>query len=221
MSNNKKWAPTLRRALTGAACIIACSFTAPASIAAAPKKAATAPAQQQQRPRNIIFVLVDDLRYDGMGFLQPGLLKTPNIDRMAKEGSYFPNAVVTSSLCSPSRATILTGQTARNHGIVDNNDSSEADLTYFPSYLQQTGYNTAFFGKWHMGSETDGPRPGFDKWVSFKGQGNYWPAKAESAHSSPNLNVDGKAVPQQGYITDELTDYAMNWLQKERDPKKP
>ena len=70
MSNNKKWAPTLRRALTGAACIIACSFTAPASIAAAPKKAATAPAQQQQRPRNIIFVLVDDLRYDGMGFLQ-------------------------------------------------------------------------------------------------------------------------------------------------------
>ena len=221
MSNNKKWAPTLRRALTGAACIIACSFTAPASIAAAPKKAATAPAQQQQRPRNIIFVLVDDLRYDGMGFLQPGLLKTPNIDRMAKEGSYFPNAVVTSSLCSPSRATILTGQTARNHGIVDNNDSSEAGLTYFPSYLQQTGYNTAFFGKWHMGSETDGPRPGFDKWVSFKGQGNYWPAKAESAHSSPNLNVDGKPVPQQGYITDELTDYAMNWLQKERDPKKP
>ena len=198
--------------------------TCPATLLSArPAQKAVSPAKAEpaRKPRNVVFILLDDLRYDGMGFLQPGLLKTPNIDRMAKEGSYFPNAVVTSSLCSPSRATILTGQTARNHGIVDNNDSSEAGLTYFPSYLQQTGYNTAFFGKWHMGSEPDGPRPGFDKWVSFKGQGNYWPAKAESAHSSPNLNVDGKAVPQQGYITDELTDYAMNWLQKERDPKKP
>jgi arylsulfatase A-like enzyme len=120
------------------------------------------------KPYNIIFVLVDDLRFDGMGFLTPGL-KTPNIDFMAKNGVYFPNAVVTSSLCSPSRATILTGQTIRNHGVVDNNNSSEAGLIFFPTYLQAAGYQTAFFGKWHMGASTDAPRPGFDKWVSFKG----------------------------------------------------
>lgn len=210
------------RALLGAACFASLSFTAPPALAKEPAPATrTAGQANEARPRNIIFVLVDDLRYDGLGFLQPGLLKTPNIDRMAREGTYFPNAVVTSSLCSPSRATILTGQTARNHGIVDNNDSSEAGLTYFPSYLKQSGYQTAFFGKWHMGASTDAPRPGFDKWVSFIGQGNYWPSKVNTGQSSPNLNVDGRTVPQKGYLTDELTDYAMNWLTKERDPKKP
>jgi arylsulfatase A-like enzyme len=209
------------RVLLGAACFASVAMPALPAAAKAPAASRAASPSKQQRPRNIIFVLVDDLRYDGMGFLQPGLLKTPNIDRMAKEGTYFPNAVVTSSLCSPSRATILTGQTARNHGVVDNNDSSEAGLTFFPQYLQHAGYNTGFFGKWHMGAATDAPRQGFDKWVSFMGQGNYWPAKEAGPHSSPNLNVDGKTVAQQGYITDELTDYAMNWLTKERDPKKP
>ncbi|MGF7154894.1 sulfatase family protein [Novosphingobium gossypii] len=209
------------RALLGAACFASLSLTAPALAKGPAPAPRTAGQANETRPRNIIFVLVDDLRYDGLGFLQPGLLKTPNIDRMAREGTYFPNAVVTSSLCSPSRATILTGQTARNHGIVDNNDSSEAGLTYFPSYLKQSGYQTAFFGKWHMGASTDAPRPGFDKWVSFIGQGNYWPSKVNTGQSSPNLNVDGRTVPQKGYLTDELTDYAMNWLTKERDPKKP
>lgn len=191
-----------------------------------PKPAVAAPAiTPQQQHRNIIFVLVDDLRYDGMGFLQPAI-HTPNIDRMAREGTYFPNTLVTSSLCSPSRATILTGMTARNHGVVDNNDSSEAGLTFFPKYLQQAGYQTAFFGKWHMGNDTDAPRPGFDKWVSFRGQGAYYPTtgvpdSARAAGKTNMLNVDGVEVPQKGYITDELTDYAMNWLEKERDPKKP
>lgn len=170
------------------------------------------------RPQNVIFVLLDDLRFDGMGFLQAGL-QTPNIDRMAQEGSYFPNAVVTSSLCSPSRATILTGMTARNHRVVDNSHSSESELVYFPSYLQQAGYETAFFGKWHMGDDKDDPRPGFKKWVSFRGQGAYFPV---NAFGQPNmLNVDGRSVPQTGYITDELTDYAMNWLRTERDQGKP
>ncbi|HWU01354.1 MAG TPA: sulfatase [Novosphingobium sp.] len=195
---------------------------------AAPAPAAPAPANEAPaHPRNIIFVLVDDLRFDGMGFLQaPGLLHTPNIDRMAREGSYFPNGVTTSSLCSPARATILTGMTARNHGVVDNNNSSEEGLTFFPAYLQQAGYQTAFIGKWHMGNDTDGPRAGFNKWISFKGQGHYYPTTdltpAAIARGEVNmLNVDGKEVPQKGYITDELTDYAMNWLTKERDPKKP
>jgi arylsulfatase A-like enzyme len=181
--------------------------------------------ERKSSPRNMVFILVDDLRFDGMGFLQPEL-QTPNIDQLAKGGTYFPNAVVTSALCSPSRATILTGQTARTHGVIDNNNSSEEGLTFFPSYLQQAGYQTPLIGKWHMGAETDAPRPGFDKWVSFKGQGNYFPTdflppaalKAGVVHT---LNVDGKQVPQKGYITDELTDYAMHWLEQERDPAKP
>jgi len=206
-----------RRALRAAA-IAACTLLGPGAFA----KPVNAP---QPKPTNMIFVLVDDLRYDAMGFLTPGL-QTPNIDRLAKDGVYFPNAVVTSSLCSPSRATILTGQTARNHGVVDNNNSSEEGLTFFPKYLQAAGYQTGFFGKWHMGFDTDAPRPGFDKWVSFKGQGTYFPTEQLSpekiaAGERQMLNVDGDHVKRAGYITDELTDYAMNWLEKGRDPSKP
>ncbi|GAA0210947.1 hypothetical protein GCM10009081_26840 [Brevundimonas nasdae] len=174
---------------------------------------------------NMVFVLVDDLRFDAMGFLTPGL-QTPNIDYLAQNGTYFPNAVVTSSLCSPSRATILTGQTARNHRVIDNNHSSEEGLIFFPQYLQQAGYQTAFFGKWHMGNDTDAPRAGFDRWVSFKGQGTYFatdmlsPAQV-AAGQRQTLNVDGQSVSRQGYITDELTDYAMDWLERGRDPSKP
>jgi len=185
-------------------------------------------AAQAQTPAtrpNMIFVLVDDLRFDALGFLTPGL-KTPNIDFMAKNGVYLPNAVVTSSLCSPSRATILTGQTTRNHGVVDNNNSSENSLVFFPKYLRDAGYQTAFLGKWHMGQASDAPRPGFDHWVSFLGQGTYLPtdylSPAEvAAGKRQMLNVDGKEVARKGYITDELTDYAIDWLDKGRDKSKP
>ena len=83
--------------------------------------------------KNIIFVILDDLRFDGLGFLTPEV-QTPNIDQLAAEGVYFSNAVVTTSLCSPSRATILTGLTTLNHRIVDNNDTTEEWLVFFPRY---------------------------------------------------------------------------------------
>ena len=196
-----------------------------APLSAAAPATASAKAAKAAAPRNIIFILVDDLRYDGLGFLQPQI-KTPNIDRLARQGSYFPNTLVTSSLCSPSRATILTGQTARNHQVVDNTNSSEKGLVFFPAYLQQRGYQTAFVGKWHMGNDTDSPRPGFDKWVSFQGQGSYWPTgdlppAAVRAGATHSFNVDGRKVSQKGYMTDELGRYALDWLEKERDPAKP
>lgn len=211
---------TSRKKLSlGAACFVAATLALGGEAALAQADHPTASATRTSRQQNVIFVLVDDLRFDGLGFLQPQL-RTPNLDRMAREGTYFPNAVVTSSLCSPSRATILTGQTARNHLVVDNNNSTERGLVYFPKYMQEVGYQTAFFGKWHMGDDTDEPRPGFDRWVSFKGQGTYWPTTPPSAVVT-QLNIDGQRVPQKGYITDELTDYTLDWLENGRDRSKP
>lgn len=163
---------------------------------------------------NIIYILLDDQRYDAMGFLkgQP-FLETPNMDSIARNGVYLPNAFVTTSLCSPSRASILTGQYAHRHRVVDNDSPQPPGLTFFPQYLQNAGYETAFIGKWHMGGGKDEPRPGFNYWVSFLNQGHYLP-------HPDGLNVNGKKVPQKGYITDELNDYALNWL-KDRTSKKP
>jgi len=167
-----------------------------------------------QKPRNIIFILTDDHRYDFMGFTgRISWLKTPNMDRLYKEGAWFKNAFVTTSLCSPSRASILTGSYSHVHTIVDNEAPEPPGLIFFPQYLQKSGYQTSFFGKWHMGDEDDKPRPGFNHWESFKGQGVYY---------NPSLNIDGKEVAytDSTYITDLLTDHAMTWL-KNRDKSKP
>ncbi len=158
---------------------------------------------------NVIFILSDDHRYDFMGFMgKPKFLETPNMDRMAKEGAHLQNAFVTTSLCSPSRASILTGLFSHKHGVVDNNFPVPEGTVFFPQYLQKAGYETAFMGKWHMGHEKDDPRPGFDKWISFMGQGVYY---------DPEFNIDGKRVKREGYISDLLTDYAVDWLKQKRD----
>ncbi|MCU0228258.1 MAG: sulfatase [Bryobacterales bacterium] len=179
-----------------------------ASLAAASARPALSLSQtpRASKPRNVIFILTDDHRYDALGLMkaQPWL-QTPQMDRLAREGAHLRNAFVTTALCSPSRASILTGLYAHKHRIVDNNTEIPDGTVFFPAYLRKAGYKTGFFGKWHMGHEGDNPQPGFDEWVSFMGQGTYLP--------NPNgLNVNGKKVPQKGYITDELTDYALNWL---------
>ncbi len=181
-------------------------FLMASSSAAAAMAASAAQSPGTAKPRNVIFILADDHRYDAMGFLhaQPWL-KTPQMDRLAREGAHLKNAFVTTALCSPSRASILTGSYAHRHRIVDNNTPIPAGTVFFPAHLQKAGYKTSFIGKWHMGNQGDAPQPGFDHWVSFRGQGSYLP-------NANGLNVDGKAVPQKGYITDELTDYAVDWL---------
>ncbi len=173
--------------------------------------ASCSPLQEQTRSDkpNIIYILTDDQRYDELGILNP-LLNTPNMDALANDGVHFKNAFVTTALCSPSRATILTGQYANTHGVVDNNAPIRDGTVFFPSYLQQAGYKTGFFGKWHMGAEGDQPQPGFDKWLSFEGQGHYYPDLPDG--SIAQFNIDGEHVDQKGYITDELTDYAIDWL---------
>ena len=165
------------------------------------------------KPKNIVFILTDDHRFDALGFLNAQtFFITPTLDKMAKEGAYLPNAFVTTSLCSPSRASILTGLYAHKHTVVDNNNPVPEQLVFYPQYLQKAGYQTAMVGKWHMGGDFDDPQRGFDHWVSFKGQGNYLPTE-------DGLNVDGKSVPQKGYITDELTSYALNWLENREEDK--
>jgi N-acetylglucosamine-6-sulfatase len=182
----------------------------------------TAPAAG--RPRDILFILADDHRFDAMGFLGHPWLETPGFDRLAKGGAHFPKAMVTTSLCSPSRASILTGLYAHKHRVVDNYNPVSPDLVFFPQLLQEAGYETAFFGKWHMG-ETDEPQRGFDHWAVFKGQGTYWPDGRGTSRVVPQttldgFNINGERQAQQGYITDELTDMALDWLGR-RDPDKP
>ncbi len=190
------------------------SWAAGATARQPAKRNLRLPRQGTAKPKNILFVLTDDHRYDAMGFMKAQSFgETPTLDRLAREGAHFRNAFVTTALCSPSRASILTGLYAHQHKVVDNNHPIPPGLIYYPEYLQQAGYDTAFIGKWHMGDTGDEPQPGFDHWVSFKGQGSYLP-------SADGLNVDGRRVPQKGYITDELTDYAIDWINK-RDTKRP
>lgn len=166
------------------------------------------------KPRNILVVLTDDHRYDALGFMKAQSFgDTPTLDRLAREGVHFRNAFVTTALCSPSRASIFTGLYAHQHRVVDNNHPVDPALTFFPQFLQTAGYETGFIGKWHMGTEGDEPQRGFDHWVSFRGQGHYLP-------HADGLNVNGRHVPQRGYITDELTDYALDWIGA-RDRKRP
>ena len=165
-------------------------------------------------PRNVVFILSDDHRYDAMGFMGHPLAVTPQMDALAAEGVHLKNAFVTTSLCSPSRASILTGLYTFRHRVIDNQRLVPDGTLFFPQYLQKAGYATAYIGKWHMGGHTDAPRPGFDHWVSFRGQGQYLP-------TGNTLNVNGENVPQKGYITTELTDYAVDWLETQRDADSP
>ena len=168
------------------------------------------------KPRNVVFILSDDHRYDAMSFLGHQFAKTPHMDSIAANGAYMKNALVTTSLCSPSRASILTGLYTFRHRVIDNNRAIPEGTVYFPQYLQKAGYETCFVGKWHMGGESDDPQPGWDRWVSFRGQGEYLPPNPDYT-----LNVDGERVKQKGYITTELTEYAIDWLKERKPDEKP
>lgn len=158
---------------------------------------------------NFVFVLIDDLRWNALGCTGHPFAKTPNIDRIGREGAIFANAFCTTPLCSPSRGSFLTGQFVHTHGVDTNASSPALDalshrLRTFPQDLRKAGYETAYVGKWHMGDD-DSPRPGFDRWVSFRGQGVY---------INPTFNIDGTREQQQGHISDLLSERAVEFLKQ-------
>ena len=165
-----------------------------------------------KRP-NIVFILTDDHRWDMMSVMGHPFLKTPHMDRIANEGVLFENAFVTTSLCSPSRASFLTGQYASVHGVKNNfSHWSENRNITFMQHLKGVGYDTAFIGKWHMPGGGLPQLPGVDLFVSFTrkdGQGDYWDCPLFVNHQP--------VAPRTPYITEELTDYALDFLGKDRD----
>jgi len=164
-------------------------------------------ARTRQRP-NLIVILIDDLRFDEVGMCGHPYMKTPHIDRIGREGAYFVNAFHTTPLCSPNRASILTGQYASRHGIIDNvaRDAHSHRLPNYHLTLQRLGYDTAHIGKWHMGNTAD-PRPGYATWVSFPGHGSI---------VDPTFNENGVVRTHTGYITDLLNERAIEFIERRR-----
>jgi N-acetylglucosamine-6-sulfatase len=193
------------------------ALTSLAGAAVVPVPSEVVPeAKSGAKPRNVVFILSDDHRYDAMSFMGHAIAQTPHMDAMARDGVHLKNAFVTTSLCSPSRASILTGLYTFRHRVIDNQREVPEGTLFFPQYLQAAGYRTGYVGKWHMGHANDDPRPGFDYWVSFKGQGHYYPPGPDYT-----INVNGERVPQDGYITPLLTDYAIEFLEQQQEGEDP
>ncbi len=169
----------------------------------------------KKKKPNILVILVDDLRYDEFGAGGHPYMKTPHIDRIAHEGVLFERAFHTTPICSPNRASMLTGQYASRHGIIDNvaRDLASHRLPNYHLELQKLGYETAHIGKWHMGNDGK-PRPGYDFWVAYDGHGRLY---------DPKLNENGRYVQHKGYVTDIMNGMAEDWIRgrARRKNKKP
>ncbi|PXY01224.1 sulfatase [Marinifilum breve] len=160
-----------------------------------------------ERP-NIIFIMSDDHAYQAIGAYGSKMNETPNIDRLANEGMRFDKAFVTNSICSPSRAVVLTGKHSHLNGVRDNINVFDSTQQTYPKLLQKAGYETAVIGKWHLKSQPTG----FDYWKVLPDQGHYY---------NPDFRTPEGIVQEQGYVTDIITDMALEWLDVKRDKAKP
>ncbi len=169
----------------------------------------------QKRP-NIIFILGDNHRFDAMGCAGHPFLKTPGMDRLAREGVRFRNAFSTQSMCSPARASILTGAYSHRHGILNNHTGWNGRMTTFLEYLSRGGYATAFIGKWHMPGAGLPSLPFLDLFVSYtyrEGQGAYFDCP---------LIVNGREESsRKSYISEEVTDRAIEFMKERQSAAKP
>jgi len=162
---------------------------------------------EPERP-NIVFIMSDDHAYQAISAYNDNLIKTPNIDRIAKEGMLFTNACVANSICAPSRATILTGKHSHINGKVDNVFPFDTTNVTFPQLLHDAGYQTAMFGKLHFGNNPKG----FDRFMILPDQGDYY---------NPDFITDQGDTTIVGYVTDIITNLTLNWLKKDRKKNRP
>ena len=162
---------------------------------------------QAEQP-NIIFIMTDDHAYQAISAYGSKLMNTPNIDRLANEGMLFNKGYVTNSICSPSRAVALTGKFSHLNGVRDNLDVFDSTQVTFPKILQESGYETAIVGKWHLKSEPTG----FDYWKVLPDQGHYY---------DPEFRTPQGIVKEEGYVTDVTTDLAISYLDSIRNQEKP
>jgi arylsulfatase A-like enzyme len=155
---------------------------------------------------NLLVILIDDLRFDEFGAGGHPYLRTPHVDRIAREGANFLRAFHPTPICSPNRASILTGQYASRHGVIDNvaRDALSHRLPNYHLELRRLGYETAHVGKWHMGNDGT-PRPGYDTWLSFDGHGTLF---------DPLLNDNGTYRKHEGYVTDILNERALAFVDR-------
>ncbi|MEA1897359.1 MAG: sulfatase-like hydrolase/transferase, partial [Bacteroidota bacterium] len=156
---------------------------------------------------NIIFIMSDDHAYQALSCYDGSLNQTPNIDRLAEGGLIFTNSFVCNSICAPSRASLLTGKFSHNNGQFDNRVRFDSSQLTFPRLLQESGYETAIIGKWHLKSQPTG----FDYWNVLPGQGHYY---------NPDFIRMGKRERIEGYVTDLITDFSLEWLDN-RNKEKP
>lgn len=165
--------------------------------------------EARNKKPNILFIMSDDHAYQAISAYSDKLIKTPNIDKIAKEGMIFMNSSVTNSICAPSRAVILTGKHSHINGKIDNQHEFDTTQVTFPQYLQKAGYQTVMFGKLHFGNNPKG----FDEFKILPGQGHYY---------NPDFITKKEGnITITGYVTDIITDMVLNWFKKERDPEKP
>jgi len=163
--------------------------------------------QSEVNKPNIIYIMTDDHAYQATSCYNGQLNQTPNIDRIANEGAMFSNSFVTNSICSPSRAVMLTGKFSHENGQRNNGQQFDGSQLTFPKLLQKAGYQTAMVGKWHLGSDPTG----FDYWNILPGQGDYY---------NPDFIEMGEKKRVEGYVTNLVTDAGINWLDN-RDKEKP
>jgi N-acetylglucosamine-6-sulfatase len=170
-----------------------------------------APRTGRDRPSNVVFILSDDHRWDAMGNMGHPFVETPNLDRLAAEGVRFNNAFVVTSICSPSRASFLTGLRAERHGVFNNFTPWNNQNRSFFEYLKQAGYSTAFIGKWHMPGGLPELR-GVDEFVTFTAMGG------QGLYLDCPLIVNGEPEPsRKRYIAEELTDRAIRFIETHRE----
>ena len=165
-------------------------------------------AVEQERP-NIIFIMTDDHTTQAMSCYGGNLIETPNMDRIADEGMRFDNCYATNALSGPSRACILTGKFSHRNGFTDNASTFDGSQLTFPKVMRENGYATGVVGKWHLISKPQG----FDHWSILLGQneqGNYY---------KPVFYENGTVVNEDGYVTDVITDKAIEFIDEVHDEK--